>query len=43
MDAVLVWAGEAVDLIADLQPATDLVGRIVGEAERAFARVGAGC
>jgi nitronate monooxygenase len=38
LDAVPVWAGEAVDLITDLPSATELVGMLVGGAERALAR-----
>jgi nitronate monooxygenase len=38
LDAVPVWAGEAVDLITDLPSATDLVGMFVVGAERALAR-----
>ncbi|WP_433043740.1 NAD(P)H-dependent flavin oxidoreductase [Dactylosporangium sp. CS-033363] len=36
-----VWAGEGVDLITDVLPATDLVARIVAEAEEALARASA--
>lgn len=39
LDYVPVWAGEAVDLIAELEPAGDLVRRIGLEAEAAIARV----
>src|SRR5262245_457813 len=39
LDAVPVWAGEAIDLITDLPPATDLVALIAAEAEEALARV----
>jgi nitronate monooxygenase len=35
-----VWAGEAIDLIADLAPAADLVARIARDAEEALLRVG---
>ncbi|BBY28550.1 NAD(P)H-dependent flavin oxidoreductase [Mycolicibacterium sediminis] len=34
-----VWAGEAVDLIREIEPATPLVGRIVDEAERVLRSV----
>jgi nitronate monooxygenase len=34
-----VWASEAIDLIADLRPAADLVGAIAAQAEEALARV----
>jgi nitronate monooxygenase len=35
-----VWAGEAVDLIADLPSAADLVNALAVQAEGALARVG---
>jgi nitronate monooxygenase len=35
-----VWASEAVDLINDLPPASDLVGAVATQAERALARAG---
>ncbi|MFD0361429.1 NAD(P)H-dependent flavin oxidoreductase [Nocardia sp. GCM10030253] len=36
LDYVPVWAGEAVDLITDLESAADLVGRIGRDAEKAI-------
>ncbi|WP_433203262.1 nitronate monooxygenase [Dactylosporangium sp. CS-047395] len=36
-----VWAGEGVDLVTDVLPATELVARIVAEAEEALARAAA--
>jgi nitronate monooxygenase len=35
-----VWAGEGIDLINDLPPATDLVATLAAEAEAALARAG---
>jgi len=35
-----VWAGEAVDLVTDLPPAADLVGRLARQAEDALNRAG---
>jgi nitronate monooxygenase len=41
MDAVPVWAGEALDLITGVLPAADLVALLAAEAEAAIARAGA--
>jgi nitronate monooxygenase len=38
LDAVSVWAGEDLDLISAIEPAADLVARLVAEAETALAR-----
>jgi hypothetical protein len=35
---VPVWASEAIDLITEAGPATDLVGRLASEAEEALMR-----
>jgi nitronate monooxygenase len=38
IDKAMVWAGEAVDLISDVVPAAELVGRIGAEAEACLRR-----
>jgi nitronate monooxygenase len=38
IDKAMVWAGEAVDLISDVVPAAELVGRIGDEAEACLRR-----
>jgi nitronate monooxygenase len=40
--ALPLWAGQAVDLITVVESATELVARLVAEAERALARAGNG-
>jgi nitronate monooxygenase len=42
MDYLPIWAGEAVDLIADAEPASALVARIADEAVQALHRVTSG-
>jgi nitronate monooxygenase len=37
-DTAVIWAGEAIDLVNDLQPAGELVARIAGEARTALRR-----
>jgi nitronate monooxygenase len=39
LDVMPVWAGESLDLITDLPPATDIVARLAADAEAAIARV----
>jgi nitronate monooxygenase len=41
MDAVPVWASEALDLIGEVLPAADLVALLAAEAEAAISRAGA--
>ena len=38
LDAVPVWAGEALDLITGVDSAADIVARLVAETETALAR-----
>ena len=38
IDIAVVFAGEAIDLITSIQPAGDVLERIVAEAETALAR-----
>lgn len=42
LPTVPVWAGEGVGLVTDLPSATDLVGILAGQAERALQQAGAG-
>jgi nitronate monooxygenase len=37
---VPIWASEAIDLITDLVPAADLVGRLAAETEEALVLAG---
>ncbi|WP_026344020.1 nitronate monooxygenase family protein [Nocardia sp. BMG111209] len=39
ISVIPVWAGQAVGLVTDIQPAADIVAAIVAEAERALARI----
>jgi hypothetical protein len=34
----MIWAGEAIDLIGDIQPAANLVRKMVADAETALNR-----
>ncbi len=40
LDAVPVWASQAIDLITEMMPAADLVGLLAAEAEQALVRSG---
>jgi nitronate monooxygenase len=42
VDAALVWAGQALDLVTAIEPAGELVARLAAETEQAFARLGFG-
>ncbi|MQY30073.1 hypothetical protein NRB56_56710 [Nocardia sp. RB56] len=40
VSVIPVWAGQAVGLVADIEPAADIVAAIAAEAERTLARIG---
>jgi nitronate monooxygenase len=42
LDAVSVWASEALDLIADIAPAAELTAQLARDAEHAIARIATG-